>query len=101
MGSDVTPDARKSAAAVVQSIYQQAVSLGNKQFNGVYLFGGDKATEPPFEVGENGGVKFVGSGTTLLNRVDENASLSFMANGAEVFGATSTRITGTADLTPA
>ncbi|QOV91521.1 flagellar hook-associated protein FlgL [Humisphaera borealis] len=100
VGSDVTPDARKSAAAVVQSIYQQAVSLGNKQFNGVYLFGGDKATEPPFEVGENGGVKFVGSGTTLLNRVDENASLSFMANGAEVFGATSTRITGTADLTP-
>lgn len=100
VGSDVTADARKSAAAVIQSIYQQAVSLGNKQFNGVYLFGGDKATDPPFEVGENGGVKFVGSATTLLNRVDENASLSFMANGAEVFGALSTRITGTADLTP-
>lgn len=100
-GSDVTSDARKAAAAVVQSIYQQAVSLGNKQFNGTYLFGGDRATQPPFEVGENGGVKFVGSATTLLNRVDENASLSFMANGADVFGAMSTRITGTADLTPA
>ena len=99
-GSDVTPDARKAAAAVVQSIYQQAVTIGNKSFNGTYLFGGDRATDPPFEVGENGGVTFVGSATTLANRVDENSNLSFMVDGAQVFGATSTRITGTADLTP-
>lgn len=100
VGSDVTPDARKAAAAVVRSLYQQAISLGNKQFNGTFIFGGDKATDPPF-VTDSGGVRFVGSATLLANQVDENAALPFMADGAEVFGATSTRVQGTADLTPA
>ncbi|HEX8916000.1 MAG TPA: flagellar hook-associated protein FlgL [Humisphaera sp.] len=99
VGSDVTPDARKSAAAVVQSLYQQAISVGNKEFNGTYLFGGDRATDPPFETAD-GGVRFVGSATTLSNQVDEHSALSFMVDGAKVFGATSTRVTGTADLTP-
>src|SRR5215217_2405492 len=58
VGSDVTDDQRASAAAVVQSLYQQAVSLGNKQLNGTYLFAGDKATDAPF-VATAGGVKFV------------------------------------------
>ena len=47
-GSNVTPDARKAAAAIIQSIYDQAVSVGNKEFNGIHLFGGDKATAPPY-----------------------------------------------------
>jgi flagellin-like hook-associated protein FlgL len=99
-GSDVTEDARQAASAMVQSLYQQAVTLGNKSFGGTYLFGGDRATDPPFVAQESGGVTFVGSSTTLANRVDENSNLSFMVDGAEVFGATSTRVTGTADLTP-
>ena len=33
------------AAAVVQSLYNQALSLGNKQFEGIYLFGGDSSTD--------------------------------------------------------
>ncbi|MDB5296532.1 MAG: hypothetical protein JWO31_2515 [Phycisphaerales bacterium] len=99
-GTDVTPEARTAAAAVVQSIYDQAVTIGNKSYNGTYLFAGDKATDPPFEVGASGGVTFVGSSTTLANRVDEHSDLSFMVDGAAAFGATSTRVTGTADLTP-
>src|SRR3954468_903645 len=47
-GSDVTEDARAGAAAIVQSLYAQAIQLGNKEFNGTYLFGGDKGTAPPF-----------------------------------------------------
>src|SRR3954454_12663726 len=38
--SDVTADQRSAAAAVVHRLFQQAVSLGNKEFNGTYLFGG-------------------------------------------------------------
>jgi flagellar hook-associated protein 3 len=98
-GSDVTPDARIGAAALVQSLYTQAIAVGNKSFNGTYLFGGDKATAPPFETAQ-GGVKFVGSSTSLANQVDENSSFSFMVDGAAVFGAMSTRVQGTADLTP-
>jgi flagellar hook-associated protein 3 FlgL len=99
VGSDVTPDQRASAAAVVQSIYNQMLSIGNKEFAGVYLFAGDRSTDPPF-VEENGGVKFVGSGTTLENQFDENSTLPFMVDGDAVFGALSTRVQGTADLTP-
>jgi flagellar hook-associated protein 3 len=99
-GSDVTPDARQGAAALVQSLYTQAIDLGNKSFNGTYIFGGDKATAAPFTTND-GGVQFVGSSTSLANKVDENANFSFMVDGAAVFGAMSTRVQGTADLTPA
>src|SRR5690606_20895449 len=53
----------------------------------------------PF-VEEGGGVKFVGATETLANQFDESTSLSFMVNGAEVFGALSSRIEGTEDLSP-
>src|SRR5687768_10028452 len=42
VGSDVTADQRKAAAAVVENLYNQAMSLGNRQVQGTYLFGGDK-----------------------------------------------------------
>src|SRR6185369_6775387 len=47
VGSDVTADQRASASAVVQSLYNQMLSLGNKQFEDVYLFGGDRSTTAP------------------------------------------------------
>lgn len=99
VGSDVTPDARKSAAAVVDSLYNQALSLANKQLDGVYLFGGDRSTQAPF-VSSAGGVQFVGSDRLLQNRVDEHFLSTFMVDGGAVFGAESTQVQGTADLTP-
>src|SRR4051812_28561635 len=99
VGSDVTPDQRASAAAVIQALYNQMLSLGNKQFEGVYLFGGDRSTTAPF-VEEGGGVKFVGSPTVLANRYDENSNLPFMVDGEQVFGALSTRVQGSVDLSP-
>lgn len=100
VGSASTDDERQGAAAVVESIYNEAVSLANKQFQDVYLFGGDRATDPPF-VSEGGGVKFVGSSRVLANDYDENTTRPFMVDGAEVFGALSTRVEGTTDLSPA
>src|SRR3954464_11446700 len=99
VGSDVTADARAAAASVVEALYNQALTAGNEQFEGVYLYAGDRATAPPF-VKEAGGVKFVGSSTLLANQYDENTTLPFMADGAAIFGALSTRVQGTADLTP-
>ncbi len=66
VGSDVTPDQRSSAAAVIKAIYSQVLSLGNKQFEGVFLFAGDKSTQPPF-VEDLGGVRFAGSSNLLTN----------------------------------
>src|SRR5438094_1473379 len=100
VGSDVTADQRTSAAAVATALYNQVLTLGNKQFDGVYLFGGDRSTDAPF-VEEGGGVKFVGSTNVLENQYDENSVLSFMVDGDNVFGALSTRVQGTVDLSPA
>ena len=100
VGSDVTADQRAAAGAVVQSLYRQLLSLGNRQFESVYLFAGDRATAAPFEE-TLGGVKFVGSENVLQNRYDENTVLPFMVDGNEIFGALSTRVEGSADLTPA
>jgi len=99
VGSDVTPDARASAAAVVKSIYNQVLSISNKQFDGSYLFGGDRATTAPFAE-TIGGVQFVGSSRTLTNAFDNSAVASFQVDGATVFNALSSRVEGTGDLTP-
>ncbi len=99
VGSDVTPDARKAASAVVDSLYNQALTIANKQYNGAYLFGGDKSTAAPF-VETNGGVQFVGSSQLLSNAVDDNAKLSFQANGDDIFGAVSSRVKGVVALSP-
>lgn len=99
VGSQVTADQRQAAAAVVQNLYTEAITLGNKQFEGSYLFAGDKAGSAPF-VTNNGGVEFVGSTTLLQNIDDENTPLTFQASGADVFGALSSRVQGSVDLTP-
>jgi flagellar hook-associated protein 3 len=99
VGSDVTPDQRKAAAEIVKSLYNEALSIGNKQFNGIFIFAGDRATDAPFAE-TNGGVKFVGSERLLTNTYDENTKLPFQVDGEEVFGALSSRVKGTADLSP-
>jgi flagellar hook-associated protein 3 FlgL len=99
VGSDVTAQQRQSAATVVQSIYTQAISMGNTQFNNMYIFGGQNAQTAPF-VAANGGVEFVGSQSTLDNTVDQGASLSFQADGAQVFGSMTSGVMGTANISP-
>jgi flagellar hook-associated protein 3 FlgL len=100
VGSEVTSDERAAAAKIVETIYSQALSLGNTQFEGSYLFGGDKSNQQPF-VSVNGGIQFVGSTNVLQNSADTNTLMPFQVDGAGVFGALSSRVTGSVDLTPA
>jgi flagellar hook-associated protein 3 FlgL len=99
VGSDVTPDQRAGAAAVLESIYGEALSIANRQTGGVYLFAGDRSTDAPF-VSEAGGVRYVGSERVLQNAFDEGTDLPFMVDGANLFGALSTRVRGNVDLSP-
>jgi len=100
VGSDVTQTQRQSDITVVQSLYSQAMSIGNQQFNGQYLFGGATGTTQPFVSGASGTVQFVGTSQTLQNTVNTGISVSFQANGAQVFGALSSGVHGTANITP-
>lgn len=99
VGDDVTQDERDGAAQLVKSIYQQLVTLGNKSFEGSYLFAGDKLDRPPFEEFA-GGIKFNGSATTLLNQFDEAYSGTLQVDGSAVWGALSTRIESSGDNSP-
>jgi flagellar hook-associated protein 3 FlgL len=99
VGSDVTADQRKAAAAVVENLYNQALSFANRQVQGTYLFAGDKGNVAPF-LPESGGMRFVGSERTLSNTFDESMILPFMVDGNGVFGALSTRVRGAVDLAP-
>jgi flagellar hook-associated protein 3 FlgL len=95
VGSDVTPEQRQAAGQLVQGLYQQALSLVNRQAGGVYLFGGDRSTQPPF-VESDGAVRFVGSSTLLGNHVDHGTVLPFMVDGAAALNVLSARIEGAA-----
>ncbi|HZL34290.1 MAG TPA: flagellar hook-associated protein FlgL [Tepidisphaeraceae bacterium] len=99
VGSDVTAQQRQGAAAVVSTLFDQAVGLANTQFNGAYLFAGDKSTTAPY-VATNGGVQFVGSTNVLQNVYDTNTTLPFTINGASIFGGLSSQVKGSAVLTP-
>lgn len=99
VSSDVTPSQRASAATLIQSLSTQVLALANTQFNGQYLFGGDKATSAPF-VSTTTGVQFVGSNTVPQNQIADGASVAMSTSAQSVFGAVSSTITGTADLTP-
>jgi flagellar hook-associated protein 3 FlgL len=99
VGSDVTPDQRTAAAALIGNIYNQALALGNRQFEGTFVFGGDRATDPPF-TSVAGGVRYNGTGRELSNSYDEYTTQSFMVGGDEVFGGVSGEVRGTRDLTP-
>lgn len=99
VGTDTTAEGREAAALMIDAIYNQVLSFANTRSEGVYIFAGDRSTAAPFEE-QAGGVKWVGSERLLKNAVDENKALTFMANGAEIFGALSTRVQGRNDLTP-
>lgn len=96
-GSLVTADQRAAAATAITALYNQALSVANRELAGAYLFGGDKGVQP--FVPDMGGVRFAGSSAVLQNAVDVNMLLPLMINGGDIFGATSTAVGGM-DLQP-
>ena len=99
VGSDVTPDQRTAAAGIIGNIFNQAMTLANRQFEGSFLFGGDRATEAPF-TSVAGGVRYNGTGRVLSNRFDDNTDQAFTVSAQDVFGGFSGQVRGTADISP-
>ncbi len=99
VNTGISASERKQDANTVQSLYNQALSLANSQFNGIYLFGGDQQNTAPY-ADTTGGVQFVGSSNVLSNQVSENSSLPFQVSGPSVFGSTTQTVNGSANLMP-
>ena len=99
--SSTTPASQRTAdAAVVYTLYTQAMALANTQFNGSYLFGGDEGGSAPY-VQATGGVQYTASGQTLSNQFDDNTQINFQVSGDSVFGGFSSGVQGSTALTPA
>jgi flagellar hook-associated protein 3 len=99
VASTTSAAARASAATVINSIYNQVVTLANQQYNGTYLFGGQNAQNAPYNTSA-GGIQFVGTTGTLTNTVQSGSNLSFQVSGDEVFGGLSPAISAGTNLTP-
>src|SRR5437016_423914 len=71
---------RDASAELVQGIIDEMVRTGNRQFNGVYLFGGTRITQAPFEQ-TAGGVAYRGDLTNLFTQIDQAAETQYNLNG--------------------
>jgi len=100
VNSTASQSERDSMAEVVQSILRELITVGNRAYGDVYMFGGQQTTRPPFaEV--YGGVAYRGDTGSLTSHVDRFLDAPFNISGHELFGALSGQVTGWVDLDPA
>lgn len=98
--SVVSQEQRDASAELVLGIIDQLVNVGNRQLGDVYLFGGRRSTTVPFSQ-NSGGVEYRGDTGDLTAHVDTGQDAAVNVNGAELFGALASRVSGFADLNPA
>lgn len=98
--SNLTSAAERDAQAeVIAAIRQQAQTVGNRQFQGRYIFGGRDTLSQPFVDG-HGQVVYVGDTGELMTRLAEDQIGAMSMPGSAIFGALSSANTTNPDLTP-
>lgn len=97
----VTSDAatRNNQAVVVDGIIQSLFQITNRSTNGVYVFGGSTATQPPLQQ-VAGGFRYVGRGSGLLADLGPARDVPISIGGDNALGETSARLKATRDLNP-
>ena len=100
VSTTVDPAEREAAAATIDGIYNQAVSLANATYAGRYVFGTDDAAHAPYVPAENG-LTYVGSPNTLSGQTDQAEQLSYQVPGDKVFGGLSASVSAGTNLSPA
>ncbi len=99
VNSTVDQAMRDSSAELILGMVDQLVTVGNRQYQGVYLFGGQRVTTTPFTQ-NSGGVEYHGDTRSLNIRVDQQQDQAVNLTGDELFGALSSEVTGYVDLNP-
>ena len=100
IGSDETT--RRNQAAIIDAQIQAMIDIANRQQQDVSLFGGASSRGRNTNVFQSflGGVRYSGSTTNIQGDFGLGSPLDFNSNGAEAFGALSTRVISQADLDP-
>lgn len=99
--SDSTSDDERAALVpVVNSVIDQLISVGNRQYLNTFLFAGHE-NSAPFEL-TNDGVIYRGDANRRATIVDSDLSTdTFTVPGQEFFSAVSGQVQGAVDLDPA
>jgi len=96
----VSADERVAEAELVAAIRQQLVNVGNRTFNGRYIFAGRLTKSAPF-VDAFGGIAYLGDIGDLNVRIAEGTVEAINIPGNQLFGALSGSVSGQTDLSPA
>ena len=88
----LTNDEFKAYRSELQQEIGTVVDAMNTNYDGRYIFGGLKTTEPPFEVtkdanGEVNGLKYNGDETNLAREISNGVSINLLTNGNSVMNA--------------
>ena len=98
-GTTISASQQQEAANQIGQLVQQLVQSANTNYDGRYLFAGSTAGTQPF-VMDGQYVEYVGNSGSLSSYSDVNQLFQTNVSGAEAFGALSTSVQGTANLTP-
>ncbi len=90
---------RRADAELIAGIRQQLQTVGNRMFDGRYIFAGRDTSLRPF-VDALGGIAYLGDTGDLVTRIREDAQAVINMPGNVLFGALSSQITADVDLTP-
>ena len=99
VGSLTTAAEREADAELIAAIRQQLQLVGNRQFDGRFIFAGRDTTEQPF-IEVLGGVAYLGDTGDLHVRINDDQQAVINIPGNLLFGALSSRIESGADLRP-
>jgi flagellin-like hook-associated protein FlgL len=97
----VTSDAttRNNQAVVIDGMLRSLFELGNRDTNGLYVFGGSTATTRPIQE-LYGGYRYAGRGSGLLANLGPAADVPITIGGDNAIGEVSARLKGNVDLNP-
>jgi flagellar hook-associated protein 3 FlgL len=100
VNSTVSSEERQSEAQIILSIIDQLVTVGNRNYRDIQLFGGQRTQETPFTQ-DYGVAEYRGDTGSLFAHVDVNQDPAINLTGATLFGALSSGVSGWVDLDPA
>ena len=99
IGAQASAVEREANAALIASIRERLMAIGNRQLQGQYIFAGRDNLTPPF-ISALGGVAYVGDGGEILARVSATEQEGINVPGDLLFGGLATAIVSTDDLDP-
>jgi flagellar hook-associated protein 3 FlgL len=99
IGSNSSDAEREAASVEVSSLIRSIVNSANSQLRGRYLFAGSDSSQPPFEVVDNGVVRYNGDIEALQTNIGNGLQLASNIDGNTAYAALSKPVT--TDLNPA